>query len=175
MNKNLTKYDTYYMKKPIAVKAFLWGGEVDVEYIPDGVIHDVTIEVDDSISGKLKTYEGDYTIEAGQHYIVGPGYAGEFWPVAKAIFEATYAEGQYPQLNANDYVRVRITDEGRRILRETHDRLFPHDTLEYREPHEENGWSEFCIWELMAQFGNHMYNGKRGLPFETTMELMGGR
>ena len=41
--------------------------------------------------GVLPTLEGDHTFEAGD-YIAGPGAAGEFWPVRKDIFEATYAE-----------------------------------------------------------------------------------
>ena len=41
-------------------------------------------------SGTIPTLEGDHTFEAGD-YICGPGAAGEFWPVKRAIFEATYA------------------------------------------------------------------------------------
>lgn len=44
--------------------------------------------------GVIPTLEGDHTFEAGD-YICGPGAAGEFWPVKRAIFEATYvAEGE---------------------------------------------------------------------------------
>jgi hypothetical protein len=39
--------------------------------------------------GTIPTLEGDHTYEAGD-YIAGPGQAGEFWPVKRAIFEATY-------------------------------------------------------------------------------------
>lgn len=44
--------------------------------------------------GTIPTLEGDHTFEAGD-YICGPGAAGEFWPVRRDIFEATYvpAEG----------------------------------------------------------------------------------
>lgn len=40
--------------------------------------------------GVMPTLEGDHSFEAGD-YIAGPGAAGEFWPVKRAIFEATYA------------------------------------------------------------------------------------
>ncbi len=40
--------------------------------------------------GVIPTLEGDHTFEAGD-YICGPGAAGEFWPVKRAIFEATHA------------------------------------------------------------------------------------
>lgn len=40
--------------------------------------------------GVIHTLEGDHTYEAGD-YICGPGAAGEFWPVRRDIFEATYA------------------------------------------------------------------------------------
>jgi len=40
-------------------------------------------------SGTIPTLEGEHTFEAGD-YIAGPGAAGEYWPVKKAIFEATY-------------------------------------------------------------------------------------
>jgi len=39
--------------------------------------------------GTIPTLEGDHTYEAGD-YIAGPGQAGEFWPVKRSIFEATY-------------------------------------------------------------------------------------
>jgi hypothetical protein len=40
--------------------------------------------------GVIATLEGDHTYEAGD-YICGPGAAGEYWPVRRDIFEATYA------------------------------------------------------------------------------------
>jgi hypothetical protein len=40
-------------------------------------------------AGVIPTLEGDHSFEAGD-YICGPGAAGEFWPVKRAIFEATY-------------------------------------------------------------------------------------
>lgn len=39
--------------------------------------------------GTIPTLEGEHTFETGD-YIAGPGAAGEFWPVKRAIFEATY-------------------------------------------------------------------------------------
>lgn len=42
-------------------------------------------------SGVIATLEGRMSFEAGD-YICGPGAGGEFWPVKRDIFEATYAE-----------------------------------------------------------------------------------
>lgn len=39
--------------------------------------------------GTISTLEGVHTFEAGD-YIAGPGQAGEYWPVKRSIFEATY-------------------------------------------------------------------------------------
>jgi hypothetical protein len=39
--------------------------------------------------GVIPTLEGDHTYEAGD-YICGPGAEGEYWPVKRTIFEATY-------------------------------------------------------------------------------------
>jgi hypothetical protein len=45
--------------------------------------------------GVMATLEGDHTFEEGD-YICGPGAGGEFWPVKRAIFEATYVPAGPP-------------------------------------------------------------------------------
>lgn len=41
--------------------------------------------------GAIGTLEGVHTFAAGD-YICGPGAAGEYWPVRRDVFEATYAK-----------------------------------------------------------------------------------
>ena len=45
--------------------------------------------------GIIPTLEGDHSYEAGD-YICGPGQAGEYWPVRRSIFEATYVPVSVP-------------------------------------------------------------------------------
>lgn len=81
-----------YIKMPFPVEAFLWNGtSVLPSYIPNGTIHDVYEMLDGERAGIIETSEGPVNIRALQHYIVGPGVRGEFWPVHKDIFEETYA------------------------------------------------------------------------------------
>jgi hypothetical protein len=78
--------------------------------------------------------------------------------------------------NANDYVFVKLTDRGRKILKENHEKLFagPKATLyPYREPEtcaEFSGYCKFQLWELMREFGPYLYNGCE-VPFETEMKM----
>lgn len=83
-----------YIKRPIPVEAFLWRGEVTVDGMPFGTIHDVyELIPDGQVGGFIDTLEArTLEIRSGEHYIVGPGYDGEYWPVRKDIFEATYVE-----------------------------------------------------------------------------------
>ena len=65
-------------------------------------------------------------------------------------------------LNINGKARVRLTDQGRMILK----------TLLHREqPGEIDGWSEWVIWDLMNTFGPFLYNCCNP-PFETTIEVI---
>jgi DNA-binding MarR family transcriptional regulator len=82
--------------------------------------------------------------------------------------------------NINRNVFVKLTDEGRRILRQAHDDLHAHirsvspmptNPSEYRPPEEdEDGWSKWQLWELMASFGAHICNGCKP-PFELTIRI----
>jgi len=79
-----------YRKKPLPVSAFLWDGAVCYDHLPAGTIHSVYTALDGAAVGCIETSEGRVSIRQGTHYIVGPGHGGEFWPVEKSIFEATY-------------------------------------------------------------------------------------
>jgi len=68
-------------------------------------------------------------------------------------------------MNMNDYVYVRLNDHGRKIHRDNQHELskfYP-----YTPPKEINGWARFQMWELMREFGRHVYNGCV-MPFENT-------
>lgn len=81
-----------YIKKPIAVEAYLWSGNAFApSHVPPGKIHDIYETLNGAIVGMIDTSEGAVHIRAHHHYIVGPGAGGEFWPVRKDIFEATYS------------------------------------------------------------------------------------
>jgi len=81
--------------------------------------------------------------------------------------------------NVNHEVFVRLTDEGRSLHRKAHDELEAHirsvspkvKPVAYQSPKEdEDGWSKWLLWELMASFGEHMYNGCRP-PFELDIRI----
>lgn len=79
--------------------------------------------------------------------------------------------------NVNRDVLVKLTDEGRKILREQHTELYRHANLkgistpEYLPKKEDaDGWSKWQLWELMQAFGAHLYNGCK-VPFETTIQI----
>lgn len=74
------------------------------------------------------------------------------------------------QFNINDEVRVRLTDRGRRLMRETH-KIFCGDRVPYTEPEEVDGWSTWQLWRLMQEFGAHMIMGQE-VPFEPTIEIV---
>jgi hypothetical protein len=82
-----------YKKKPLPVMAYLWDGAAfSPSHVPPGTVHSIYELPSGQRGGHINTREGVLTIFAGEHYIVGPGAEGEFWPVKKSIFEATYEQ-----------------------------------------------------------------------------------
>lgn len=79
------------------------------------------------------------------------------------------------KFNVNQYVKVRLTDYGRKIHKEDHDKLnslFGDPNWEYHKVQEdENGWSKWQLWDLMRAFGKHCYNGCKP-PFDTNIEIV---
>lgn len=78
------------------------------------------------------------------------------------------------KFNVNDHVRVRLTDEGRAILRRQHDDLVKGRpwSYDYVPPKEDaDGWSDWQLWVLMQQLGHTCGNGAP-LTFETTIEIV---
>ena len=81
------------------------------------------------------------------------------------------------RFNMNDYIRVRLTDEGREIHRRNHEALMrtlpasASEAFPYQPPKEdEDGWSEWQGWCLMKEFGAWMRMGA-DQPFELTVEI----
>ena len=81
---------------------------------------------------------------------------------------------EWQPFNVNHTVRVQLTDEGRQLLREGHQRLWadwPKPPYEYSEPKEDaDGWSEWQLWSLMHDLGPHCVMGNPA-PFKTTIEF----
>lgn len=90
----------------------------------------------------------------------------------------------FAELNLNQYVRVRLTAEGKELLKaiilkdinEINDRLdephvevlSPEDLKDWMPQEDENGWSEWQLWVLMKTFAKYLNEGEP-LPFETTL------
>lgn len=79
--------------------------------------------------------------------------------------------------NANNYVRVRLTEHGREVYRQQVDEmntyirklnpdveLFPYEVIE------DDGWSRWQLWDLMKTFGPHM-GVARPLMFSMEIEI----
>lgn len=82
------------------------------------------------------------------------------------------------KFNINDKVRVRLTDRGRRILREQHIELsmqipaMRSPWKQYVPPKEDaDGWSEWTLWDLMNRFGPYLHPGAVEPPFYLDIEI----
>lgn len=77
------------------------------------------------------------------------------------------------KFNLNHHVRVKLTPLGRDLIVRNHNELFgPHaDKYAVRRVEEVDGWSEWQMWDLMAEFGRYLGNG-RPVPFETEIEIV---
>ena len=76
--------------------------------------------------------------------------------------------------NINNYVHVKLTDVGRRALKENHDELnrFARGCLGDYKPMKEDadGWSKWQLWSLMEELGNKCTHGMN-TPFETNIRI----
>jgi len=75
--------------------------------------------------------------------------------------------------NANEIVRVRLTDHGRELLATNH-ALFRSrmgKPQPFTPPVEDaDGWSRWQLWSLMQAFGPHIYLGC-DMPFSADIEI----
>ena len=80
--------------------------------------------------------------------------------------------------NLNEHVKVKLTNVGRQIHRKNFDILYAGapDSLKgvYRPPKEdENGWSEWQLYELMNEFGKDLHIGMASNnPIMPTIKLI---
>jgi hypothetical protein len=79
------------------------------------------------------------------------------------------------EFNINEYVKVKLTDYGRKVHKEDHDAFWNEVVIKnrpaYKAPIEdENGWSKWQLWALMEAFGCHTGLGIEPC-FETTIEI----
>mgnify|MGYP001432822685 CR=1 FL=1 len=83
------------------------------------------------------------------------------------------------KFNINHEVKVKLTKMGNAICKANHLKLYihypPNSVPVYIPPTEDaDGWSTWQLWELMREFGEHMYNGAK-VPFETEIEIIEGQ
>ena len=79
------------------------------------------------------------------------------------------------EFNINHYVKVKLTERGRKILKEQHEefvRASPgiSENMKIYKPQKEDdeGWSTWQMWDLMSTLGQHWYMGSIP-PFETVI------
>lgn len=94
---------------------------------------------------------------------------------ANEATEPMAVKTEHIPFNINEYVRVRLTDRGRKLHRKQHDEIYASVgakiSPEYRPPTEDkDGWSRWQLWYLMMLFGDDVYIA-RPLAFETNIEL----
>ncbi|UPI12722.1 hypothetical protein [Bacillus phage SBSphiJ4] len=81
------------------------------------------------------------------------------------------------KFNANHAVKVKLTSEGLAELKRQHDELYAYygDYIgEFTLPKtDEEGYSEFQLWDLMYRLGRLMKMGTN-IPFQTDMIFLGG-
>lgn len=70
------------------------------------------------------------------------------------------------EFNVNDKVQVKVTERGQKILAE---RYKGHDAI--RPKPDADGWTTYQLWCLMADFGEHLFNGCNP-PFETRIRIL---
>ena len=63
------------------------------------------------------------------------------------------------EFNINYYVKVRLTDHGKALLRKQYEELiarFPKISYEYIEPKiDKDGYTRFQLWDLMSRLGEY--------------------
>ena len=86
---------------------------------------------------------------------------------------------KWTPFNINRYVRVKLTDSGRRAHREQHEAFIAsspdsekaRELMPYHPPTEDaDGWSRWQLWVLMSELGGECHIGGGG-PFETEIEF----
>jgi hypothetical protein len=63
------------------------------------------------------------------------------------------------EFNINDMIKVKLTERGLNIHKQYHLDLLGNLDISTVPEVDASGYSEFQMWEFMAIFGPHMYNG----------------
>jgi repressor LexA len=77
------------------------------------------------------------------------------------------------RFNINETVRVKLNEDGLRILEARHTELYQHIGLDrpFAPPQvDDEGYSRFQLWTLMREFGPHIRMGMKP-PFDTTIDI----
>jgi len=80
------------------------------------------------------------------------------------------------EFNINYRVKVKLTDHGRKLHKEKHQRFWlnagrPDLAGSYISPPEDGeGWSSWALWELMSDFGEFIHVASP-LVFETVIQI----
>jgi hypothetical protein len=73
-------------------------------------------------------------------------------------------------VNANEQVKVKLTDKGKDIFYHQYDETNKSYGREVIKPYfhevDKDGYTKFVLWELMRIYGQHLSNGC-DIPFET--------
>lgn len=80
---------------------------------------------------------------------------------------------EWQEFNVNDEVKVRLTKRGKTIHRQQYESSMSAflDKYPYEPPKEDaQGWSNWQLWKLMQEFGQHTYNGSDPC-FQTTIQF----
>lgn len=99
----------------------------------------------------------------GQVHVLGSDGEWRAWPADE--------KSEYLYFNVNEYVEVRLTDDGRKFLEKTHDAMYKeYPTIgKYKPPVEVDGWSKWQMHELMEQLGSQCTMA--GLAFYTNIRF----
>ncbi len=78
----------------------------------------------------------------------------------------------FRSFNINQKVRIKLTARGHQILEESFQNLCAKvPNVEFFKPKEDaDGWSEWQMWEVMADFGAYISMGTLP-PFETEIQI----
>lgn len=79
------------------------------------------------------------------------------------------------KFNINYYVRVKLTDHGRKLHRQQYRELYNQLPITAMTPYtppkeDDEGWSKWQLWDLMQRFGPYICISKPP-PFETEIEF----
>lgn len=84
---------------------------------------------------------------------------------------------EYQDFNINNYVKVKLTEEGKYIYYHHFDDMNEGILKQGGKPlnpieleYDNDGYVEFQLWHLMKIFGKHLFNGCR-VPFETVIKF----